>query len=417
MTIVLIIVILVGLLTALGKTLVIKNSEAKNRDFFEEDKDFDILFLGTSHVIDAVYPLEIWDDQGYTSYNLAGHSTPIATQYWILQNALEYTSPKMVVVDCFSLIDDIKVSENFDYAHISMDCFRLSPTKIKAVNDLMEGNTEHSALDLLWPFSVYHNRWSEVSAGDYNIEYNNLKGAERLIKVELPDEFIPIDKSAVLPGETASTVYLRKIIEDCQNRGIEVLLVYLPFVAQDYRQMEANTVYGIADEYRVNYINFFDTDFIDFYTDLEDTGAHLNPSGGNKVTHYIGKYIEENYSLTNHHDDPAYADWDEAFEIYRQNKKNDFIYNTNTYEYLMLLNDNDINVEFELYDAQLYEDPFCVKFLYGMGAFTEEITDRPDKFEDNVLGALKVYDGKSGEIIETGLLCLTDHIEIAKYYE
>lgn len=417
LTIVLTIVILTGMLNVLGKTLVIKNSEAKNRDFFEEDKDFDILFLGTSHVIDAIYPLEIWDDQGYTSYNLGGHSTPIATQYWVLRNALDYTTPKLVVIDCFSLGDNIKVSENFDYAHISLDCFKPTMTKIKAVKDLMEGDAEHSAMDLLWPFSIYHNRWSEIGSGDFNIEYNKLKGAERLLNVETPDEYIPIDKGVVYEEETISCAYLRKMIEECRSRDIEVLLVYLPFVAQDYRQMEANTVYGIAEEYGVNYINFLDADFINFYTDLEDTGAHLNPSGGNKVTHYIGSFIENNYSLTSHHGDPAYSDWDEDFNVYLQNKKDDFIYNVDPHQYLMMLADNDLRIEMELYDPSIYGDMVCALLLYNIGCYTEQVVAKPDKYEDGVCAALKVYDAKTGDIIETGLLSVADGIVLSKYYE
>lgn len=417
LTIIVAVLIIIGLLSYLEKTLVIKNSDAKYHDFFEEDKDFDILFLGTSHVIDAVYPLEIWDDQGYTSYNMGGHSTPIATQYWVLKNSLDYTRPKMVVVDCYSLMDNIKVSDNFDYAHISMDCFSLSPTKVKATFDLMDGDSEHSALDLLWPFSIYHNRWTELTDKDFNVEYNRLKGAERLIHVEKPDEYIPIDKNLVLTEDTVAIHYLNRIIEECQSRGIEVLLVYLPFVAADYRQMEANTVYSIAEKYGVNYINFLDMELVDFYTDLEDTGAHLNPAGGNKVTHYIGEYIANNYNLVNHHGDPAYADWDEDLAVYLNNKKDDFIYNTDPYEYMMMLCDNDIFVEMELYDSVIYVDPISVKMLKSIGCYTENVTERPDKFDDNVCAALKVYDAKTGDLIETGLLSVTYQIELTKFYE
>lgn len=417
LALVLLCTILLTTLSALGKTLVIKNSEAKYRDFFDEEKDFDILFLGTSHVIDGIYPMEIWHDQGYTSYNMGGHSAPLATSYWVLKNSLDYTTPKMVVVDCYSLIDNIKISDNFDYVHVSMDCFPVTTTKIKATADLMEGDTEHSSLDLLWPFSIYHNRWTEITQKDFEVEYNKLKGAERLINVATPDEYIAIDSSYVMTEETVAITYLKKIIEECQSRNIEVLLVYLPFVAPDYRQMEANTVYSIADEYNVNYINFLDMNLIDFNTDMEDQNAHLNPSGGNKVTHYIGNYIAENYDLTDHRGDEEYSKWNEAFDQYLTDKKNDFIYNTDPYEYMMLLADDDIRVEFELYNGLIYLDPMCVYLLKNIGCYTEEVVDKPDKFEDNVCGALKVYDAQTGDIIETGLITVSSEIGISKYYE
>lgn len=47
------------------------------------------------------------------------------------------------------------------------------------------------------------------------------------------------------------------MIEDCQDRGIEVVLTYLPFSAAPVQQMTANYIYDIAEEYNVGYINFW----------------------------------------------------------------------------------------------------------------------------------------------------------------
>ena len=50
-----------------------KYSYSKYYDFYSQQQDFDVLFLGTSHVINAVYPMELWRDYGIVSYNMANH--------------------------------------------------------------------------------------------------------------------------------------------------------------------------------------------------------------------------------------------------------------------------------------------------------------------------------------------------------
>ena len=70
--------------------------------FYEYADDIDVLFLGNSHAADYV-PMELWEQYGVTSYNLAISGIPIPVTYWTLMNALDHASPKLVVLDCYSL--------------------------------------------------------------------------------------------------------------------------------------------------------------------------------------------------------------------------------------------------------------------------------------------------------------------------
>ena len=49
--------------------------------------------------------------------------------------------------------------------------------------------------------------------------------------------------------------------------------------------------------------------FIDWPTDSID-GVHSNIFGANKMTNYIGEYLNNNYKLINHKNDPKYSRWD-----------------------------------------------------------------------------------------------------------
>ena len=65
----------------------------KFHNFFEHAEDFDVLFIGSSHMVNGVFPLELWHDYGITSFNLGGHANHIPTTYWEYMNALDYADP------------------------------------------------------------------------------------------------------------------------------------------------------------------------------------------------------------------------------------------------------------------------------------------------------------------------------------
>ena len=56
-----------------------KYSYSKYYDFYQQEEDFDVLFLGTSHVINAVYPMELWRGVGVVSFNIGKHFINIRT--------------------------------------------------------------------------------------------------------------------------------------------------------------------------------------------------------------------------------------------------------------------------------------------------------------------------------------------------
>lgn len=64
-----------------------KDSYFKYEPFFKQEENFDVLFMGTSHVLNAVYPMELWNDYGIVSYNFGGHGNYLPTTYCIMKNA------------------------------------------------------------------------------------------------------------------------------------------------------------------------------------------------------------------------------------------------------------------------------------------------------------------------------------------
>lgn len=364
-----------------------KDSIEKYQPFFEQETDFDVLFMGTSHVINGVFPMELWNDYGIISYNFGNHGTSIPTIYWFLENALDYTNPKLVVIDCLRIEGSSKISDT-GFIHTSMDCFPLSTTKIAAAMDLTDSNILLEALgkgsksttrrktpiSLLWKFSLYHSRWTELTAQDFIPNITKEKGADSRIAVATPNDTSQVDRSGKLK-DNIGVEYLRKMIENCQSREMAVLLTYLPFPAGGSDWANANRIYEIAEEYDVNYINFLDMDIVDYDTDCFDSNSHLNPSGARKVTDYLGKYIMENYQIPDQRSNPEYSGWFEDYEEYKAMKEKNLEAQSKWDAYLMLLADKNLDSIIEIGNPKMWNDNKFVNLVENLGVDISGVSD------------------------------------------
>ena len=163
-----------------------KESRNKYYDFFEQKENFDVLFLGSSHTINAICPMELWDDYGIISYNLGGHGNRIPTTYAVLKEALLYTTPKLVILDCFHVKSDRMYSDSIEQLHLSMDAFPLTIQKYKSLHELI--NDFKLEMEFIWPFVTYHNRWDSLTSEDFNPIPSVEKGAETKVGIAIPNQ-------------------------------------------------------------------------------------------------------------------------------------------------------------------------------------------------------------------------------------
>lgn len=323
-----------------------KDSVIKYTSFFEQEEDFDVLFFGSSHAVNGIFPMELWEDYGIVSYNCGGHGHQLATTYWHMQNVLEYTMPKLIVLDIFGIHQDMKYA-SAEQIHESFDVMPLSITKYKAVQDLFDDPSSEEYKNrwaYFWDFNGYHTRWNDLKSEDFAYEINIEKGAESRIDVAVPIDYTIIGTDQVYAEDSISQQYLCKIIEECQERGIEILLTHLPYPTESGYQEAANMTYKVAERYGVPYIDFVHmNNVVEYTTDCYDKSSHLNPSGARKVTDYLGNYIKQNYNIPDRREDVAYAQWHEDYANYTQMKYENLEVQTDLDNYLMLLRDEKLN--------------------------------------------------------------------------
>lgn len=349
-----------------------KDSRQHYDSFFDNEEDFDVLFFGNSHMSMGISPLRLWRDYDISSYNLASVGNLIPIDYWVIINALDYKKTNLIVLDCNRISDLAKINTAYRYLHTTFDAFPLSVNKTKAMLDLFDNSLTNkkgklSALELLWNIPVYHSRWKELTKSDFYLNKDNDNGSgivyDRVnTRPTRNIEIIEEEYTRYLVGVS----YLKKIIEECKSRNIELLLTYLPCEKKGSMkwQKEANTVQRIADEYGVNFVNFLNKDFIDDNTDFTSDGDHLNVSGATKITEYLGKYIIENYDNVN----KSQVDWSEQYNNEVLRTKKFYLDNNKLLELdLIVLRDKDYDLFIEVSDLTILTNEYYKKFFENLG--------------------------------------------------
>ncbi|RKM53798.1 hypothetical protein D6853_15145 [Butyrivibrio sp. X503] len=309
------IVLLAMMVMYASKVLERKDAYEKYEAFFREENDFDVLFFGSSNMQLMINPLQMWDECGITSYNFGNTSERLPVTYWTIKNALEYTTPKVVVIEVSQYGQTEKYKDMYS-VHLAWDRFPLSLTKVKAVYDTLDPSDPRH--ELLFDFIIYHDRWSELTADDFSRNYSKLRGYatnHEYTVFERPEYEFRIDEAAT---QTEGVTYLEKTVEELQAKGIQVVFVHSPEVNSEDKQARINAASVTAQKYNVPFIDFtvMDNCVIDYATDMSDAD-HVNIQGATKLTHYMGEYLMQNYALESHAGDASYADWNSSYEQFR----------------------------------------------------------------------------------------------------
>lgn len=405
---ILFLVVLGALVWLASSVLERKASMEKYQIFFRKRDDFDVLFFGTSHVVDDIYPMELWEDYGITSYNCGGDGNRVPTSYWTMMNCLDYASPEVAVIDGYWLSQEIKTSNQYSETHLSFDAFPLSKNKVRAVYDLLDDpaydeqgftvTEERKPIGLLWDFSVYHARWTELTKDDLFPQISPELGASTKVGYTPAGEITPLPREDQFEGDSVGIAYLKKMIEECQSRGIQVVLTYLPFPAGEDCWREANRLYEIASAYGVPYINFLAMDVVNYTTDTYDTNSHLNPSGAKKVTDYLGNFLSDTMGVPDHRGEADYGDWNNLYEKYDAYKLQ-LLKTYTQFEYTaQLLCDRHYNVSIEVYDPLVLQDARVKENLDNLeksGNLTLQVPDGKNREENAVEAAESVAKEKN----------------------
>ncbi|MDO4537102.1 MAG: hypothetical protein Q4B54_02990 [Coriobacteriales bacterium] len=271
--------------------------EAKAHAFMgEPENSLDVLFIGDSRVYTSFSPMQMWQEYGFTSHAIGTDSQQMPYTNTLLKRAFAKQKPKVVVFET-------------DFLFMR---FRLEDAGFRLLSDYV-------------PFFEYHSRWKNLSLADFvePIRYSwtdPCKGfkVDATINTEPDEEVRKVAKHKMHGLARYGDVYMERFVKMCHENGAIPVFVSAPSTnatGGEHHEIPES----LAKELGMDYLDLnekLDEVGIDWSHDTVDGGEHLNLYGAEKVSHYVGAYLQESYGLPDHRKDKAYESWNEAYDTY-----------------------------------------------------------------------------------------------------
>lgn len=325
------VIIVVGILFLLQRLLVPKYVSgvvegAFIAEFYEEErKDYDVIFVGDCEVYENFSPITLWEEYGVTSYIRGSAEQYIMQSYYILEDTLRYHTPEVVIFNVQAM--QFSEAQSEAYNRMTLEGMEWSKSKVNAI--LASMKEDEQFLDYVFPILRYHSRWNELTADDVKYMFATEKvshnGYYMRVDVKpvttIPPERVLADYSF---GDNAWK-YLKMMADLCEKEEIELLLIKAPSLYPHWYDEWDVQIEEFAEERDLTFINFLDLIEeigIDYNTDTYDAGLHMNLSGAEKLSKYLGKVLTEEFEVPDRSEDASWKEiWQEKIEFYEAEKQ------------------------------------------------------------------------------------------------
>lgn len=262
----------------------------------EPEDTIDVLVVGDSESYTTVSPMQLWEEQGVPSYVCGQPGQEIQQSYYMLKTALKTQTPKVVLLET-----------NVIYR------YKGRASGMQLILDEMRS--------YYFPIFRFHDIWKPLLTGQRypQVKYKGFQ-IRTGVKAYQGGDYME-ETAAKREIEKMNLYYMDKIIKLCQDKGAELMLYSGPSPI-NYDTEKHNGLAEFAEEKGLAYLDLNmklkELD-IDWATDTLDKGDHLNLSGAEKVTRYLGEYLARTYDLGDRREEPEYESWhDEAERFERE---------------------------------------------------------------------------------------------------
>jgi len=307
------------MLACLMRILCVKseNGASQARNLYNQPGNtIDVLFLGSSHVHCNVDTRVLWEQEGIAAYLLTTAEQPVWNSYHYLLEALKTQTPKLVVVDMFGpvrFMDDIQEAWLGD----NLDGMRFSGNKWKAI----QASAPSDHMEWMLGFPRYHDRYDDLVKEDFmNFWWNKklLSTWKGFLELQNHAALTEPDISQVtesLPLTEKSQMYFEKIMEVCEQKGIQLLFLTAPYLVEETDQMRFNEISRQAAEHGLLFKDYNQPEVyremgMDFSLDFADH-AHLNAQGAVKYTMHLASWLKQNYEIPDRRGQKGYESWED----------------------------------------------------------------------------------------------------------
>lgn len=264
--------------------------------------EYEVIGYGSSHLWRGFEPKELYDTYGIKAYNYGCNWQNIDTTLLFLKDSLRTQKPKVALIETYN-VGSFKDNQDMDGEIYYTTAIPGISLKKEYLTSAL-GNDKERWLSYYMPLCAFHDNWINLTKDSFykDVSYSydfhktaGFMGGENSMPIDIPD-YRDFEQADLFTGSVAR---LDEIVRVCRENDIQIVFYTAPYVGP-YCYFDAMDRY--AKENGQVYINLFehmDEIGIDTKTDFSDEG-HLNSQGARKVSAYLGKFLVENYELTDY---------------------------------------------------------------------------------------------------------------------
>ena len=262
-----------------------------------KDTSIDIVAIGNSDLYSGWNSLQLWNEQGITSFVAAGPKQNTKLSYYMLKEVLKIEKPKLVVLEVDAFFGEYEEIDSKGYQYTAQKyCYKLFENKeewsIIKDEPYMKSEYLQNRMRL---YGYYYDKTVEKCTTGFSY----MKKSQNRTTVS-----------------SYTKKYLNKIIQLAYENNCQILFICFPSESS-WSYARHNTVSDYAKKYSIPFIDLnieqYDTGF-SWLSDSRDGGNHLNNSGATKMTHFLGQYIKNNYQIKDKRNDSLYTSWNEDYD-------------------------------------------------------------------------------------------------------
>lgn len=318
---ILFILIFLIMLRLLGKMFIPKadSDVYYKNEIYKKGYDLDYIGAGCSEMNRGISPMIIWNQTGYTGYNIGSSGERIYTTYYSLKSVLEYTKPKYVFLS--TEIIDKKYPLN---KYLLRQNWERKPINFASLEMMTNENHKFDIFEYIhsfFPIFAYHQQWKHIEKEpeDYRTKGHYVRAKnyqkKRPTEENFNKYFKKTDKRKKI--NKLNIKYLLKINELLKSKNIKLVIVGFPNI-NTYSYSIHNTIKDIAEKNNIEFIDFnehMDEYKLDYKMDFEDT-THLNGLGAKKLSTFIADYLKSKDELVDKRNDPKFDTWNKDYDVY-----------------------------------------------------------------------------------------------------
>ena len=266
----------------------------------EPQNTVDVLFLGDSEVYATISPMQLWEEEGITSYDCSTGGQRLFDTLALLKTALKNQKPELVVLE----------------TNATFRKFSIGEVAYNKAGEFLSVFTYHDRWKWFKPKELFQKKdfsWtSDLKGFRLNTE---VKAAS---KKKYKDYMKASEGFKAIPAQNVS--YIDAIRQVCKDYGIRFMLLSTPS-SKNWDMKKHNTIADLAEKREIPFVDLNleqEKLGIDWETDTKDQGDHLNLYGAKKVTAYLGKYLKDTYMLPDHRGETGYESWDSCLKRYQK---------------------------------------------------------------------------------------------------